>query len=60
VRSEALPSTGAIRDRHGRKRIRRGVHRPMGEWDVLIKNHHAAYITWDEFERDLKTIRDAI
>jgi hypothetical protein len=21
----------------GRKRIRRGVHRPMAEWDVLIK-----------------------
>jgi hypothetical protein len=22
----------------GRKRVRRGVHRPMGEWDVLIKD----------------------
>ncbi len=40
----------------GRKRIRRGVHRPMTEWDVLIKDNHAAYITWDEFERNLKTI----
>jgi hypothetical protein len=40
----------------GRKRIRRGVHRPMGEWEVLIKDHHAAYITWDEFERNLKAI----
>jgi len=40
----------------GRKRIRRGVQRPMPEWDVLIKDHHAAYITWDEFERNLKTI----
>ena len=40
----------------GRKRIRRGVHRPMAEWDVLIKDHHAAYITWDEFERNLKAI----
>jgi DNA invertase Pin-like site-specific DNA recombinase len=40
----------------GRKRVRRGVHRPMGEWDVLIKDHHAAYITWDEFERNLKAI----
>jgi hypothetical protein len=40
----------------GRKRIRRGVHRPMDEWDVLIKDHHAAYITWDEFERNLKAI----
>jgi DNA invertase Pin-like site-specific DNA recombinase len=40
----------------GRKCIRRGVHRPMSEWDVLIKDHHAAYITWDEFERNLKAI----
>ena len=40
----------------GRKRVRRGVHRPMDEWDVLIKDHHAAYITWDEFERNLKAI----
>src|SRR5499426_2037161 len=40
----------------GRKRVRRGVHRPMAEWDVLIKDNHAAYITWDEFERNLKAI----
>src|SRR3974390_780794 len=40
----------------GRKRVRRGVHRPIDEWDVLIKDHHAAYITWDEFERNLKAI----
>ena len=40
----------------GRKRIRRGVHKPMAEWDVLIKDHHAAYISWDEFEANLKAI----
>jgi DNA invertase Pin-like site-specific DNA recombinase len=40
----------------GRKRVRRGVHRPMAEWDVLIKDHHAAYISWEEFERNLKVI----
>jgi hypothetical protein len=40
----------------GRKRVRPGVHRPMAEWDVLIKDNHAAYITWDEFERNLKAI----
>jgi Recombinase len=32
----------------GRKRIRRGVQKPMAKWDVLIKDHHAAYITWEE------------
>src|SRR5271165_520221 len=40
----------------GRKRVRRGVHRPIDEWDVLIKDHHAAYISWDEFERNIKAI----
>ena len=40
----------------GRKRVRRGVRRPIDEWDVLIKDHHAAYISWDEFERNLKAI----
>jgi hypothetical protein len=40
----------------GRKRVRRGVHRPMDQWDVLIKDHHVAYISWDEFERNLKAI----
>lgn len=27
----------------GRKRIRRGVRRPIAEWDVLIKDHHPGY-----------------
>ena len=40
----------------GRKRIRRGVHKPMADWDVLIKDHHAAYISWDDYERNLKVI----
>jgi hypothetical protein len=40
----------------GRKHIRRGVQKPMAEWDVLIKDHHAAYITWDEFERNREVI----
>ena len=40
----------------GRKRIRRGVHKPMAQWDVLIKDHHAAYIAWDEYEGNLKAI----
>ena len=40
----------------GRKRVHRGVHRPIDEWDVLIKDHHAAYISWEEFERNVKAI----
>ena len=41
---------------NGRKRVRRGVHRPMAEWDMLIKEHHEGYITWDEFERNQRVI----
>ena len=40
----------------GRRRVRRGVQRPIDEWDVLIKDHHAAYISWEEFERNVKAI----
>jgi ribosomal protein L37AE/L43A len=28
----------------------------MAEWDVLIKDHHEAYITWDAFEKNLRMI----
>jgi DNA invertase Pin-like site-specific DNA recombinase len=42
----------------GRKRIRRGVRRPMTEWDVLIKDHHEGYIGWEEFERNQRVIAD--
>jgi hypothetical protein len=44
-------TTSKVSVEQGRKRVRRGVHRPMTEWDVLIKDHHADYITWEEFER---------
>ena len=42
----------------GRKRIRRGVRRPVGEWEVLIKDHHEGYIGWQEFERNQRIIAD--
>src|SRR3982075_3531663 len=49
-------TTSKVSVEHGRKRVRRGVHRPMAEWDVLITDHHGAYITWDEFERNQRVI----
>jgi DNA invertase Pin-like site-specific DNA recombinase len=49
-------TTSKVSVEQGRKRIRRGVHRPMAEWDVLIKGHHAGYITWEEFERNQDVI----
>jgi DNA invertase Pin-like site-specific DNA recombinase len=49
-------TTSRVFVENGRKRVRRGVHRPMAEWDVLIKDHHEAYISWDEFERNQSVI----
>ena len=40
----------------GRKRVRRGVRRPISECDVLIKDHHEAYISWEDFERNQQVI----
>ena len=49
-------TTSKVSVEQGRKHVRRGVHRPMAEWDVLIKDHHEAYIAWDEFERNQRVI----
>src|ERR1700676_2076972 len=49
-------TTSRVSVENGRKRVRGGVHRPIAEWDVLSKDHHEAYITWDEFERNLRVI----
>jgi hypothetical protein len=51
-------TTSQVSVERGRKHIRRGVHRPMAEWDVLIRDHHAGYITWQEFERNQGVIAD--
>jgi DNA invertase Pin-like site-specific DNA recombinase len=40
----------------GRKRVRRGLRQPQGKWDVLLKDQHEGYITWDEFERNQRLI----
>lgn len=31
---------------------------PMDEWQVCIKDHHPAYITWEEYVKNQKTLRD--
>jgi recombinase-like zinc beta ribbon protein len=33
-----------------------GVRRPLAEWDVLLKDQHEGYISWDEFERNQQVI----
>ena len=42
----------------GRKRVKRGLRRPLADWDVLLKDQHEGYITWSEFERNQQVIAD--
>src|SRR5438552_11736802 len=49
-------TTSRVSVKGGRKHVRRGLQKPMAEWDVLIKDHYTAYITWDEFEHNLEVI----
>ena len=51
-------TTSKVSVEDGRKRVRRGVRRPLAEWDVLLKDQHEGYITWDEFERNQRLIAD--
>jgi DNA invertase Pin-like site-specific DNA recombinase len=50
--------TGHIKIENGRKRIIRRERRNWIDWDVLIKDHHEGYISWDEFERNQRLIAD--
>ena len=43
---------------NGRKRVKRGLRRPLAEWDVLLKAQHEGYIGWSEFERNQQVIAD--
>lgn len=36
---------GAVRKSYGHRR-------PMNEWTVLLRDHHEAYISWEQFERN--------
>jgi DNA invertase Pin-like site-specific DNA recombinase len=42
----------------GRKRMIRTVHRTSDSWEVLIKDHHEGYISWEEFARNQEIISD--
>src|SRR5436190_14770352 len=36
----------------GRARKSYGHRKPMGTWEVFIKDHHESYISWEEYERN--------
>src|SRR5215470_15998841 len=45
-----------VRVQAGRKLITRSVRRRQEEWDVLIRDHHEAYISWEDYENNQRTI----
>ena len=42
----------------GRKRMIRTIRRKADSWEVLIKDHHEGYISWEEFARNQEIISD--
>ena len=46
----------SIRD--GRKHVSRGHHLARDEWQVLKRDNHEGYITWDEYEANQRVISD--
>ena len=45
-----------VRFEGGRKVIIHGVARRREEWEVLIRDHHDGYISWEEYDRNQKVI----
>ena len=45
-----------VRIEAGRKVITRGMARRRDEWEVLIRDHHDGYISWQEYERNQSII----
>ena len=43
---------------HGKKRVVHGSRRSQQEWPVLLKDHHEAYVAWEEFELNQRLIAD--
>jgi DNA invertase Pin-like site-specific DNA recombinase len=42
----------------GRARKTSGHHKPMKAWNVLLRDHHPGYISWEEFEEHQRMIED--
>ena len=42
----------------GRARKSMGHHKPMEAWNVLIRDHHPGYITWEQFETHQKMLTE--
>jgi excisionase family DNA binding protein len=45
-----------VRIHAGRKLIRRNIARTREAWEVVIRDHHESYISWEEYERNQRII----
>ncbi len=41
----------------GRKRVIKERHAAPEDWQVLIEDHHEAYLSWSEYQSNLETLR---
>jgi excisionase family DNA binding protein len=51
-------SESRITIKEGRKRIVRGHKKERKDWEVLIKDHHEGYVSWQDYERNQRLIAD--
>jgi excisionase family DNA binding protein len=49
-------TSSRVRFEGGRQVIIHGVARRREEWEVLIRDHHDGYISWEEYDRNQKII----
>jgi excisionase family DNA binding protein len=40
----------------GRKRVKRGRRRELEQWEVLIRDHHEGYVSWEDYKRNRRII----
>jgi excisionase family DNA binding protein len=50
----------SVKIENGRKRTVRRVRRNWSDWEILIKEHHEGYISWNEYERNQSLIADNV
>jgi excisionase family DNA binding protein len=51
-------SSTRVTIKEGRKRVNRSLHRAPKDWEVLIKDRHEGYISWEQFEGNQRLIAD--
>ena len=45
---------------HGRKRVVISDCSDPGEWEILIRDHHPGYISWEQYERNVVMLRQNV